>query len=69
MGWITTTAGQRAVTMEDRNLTPIIVLNFNPHAVRAALAREDAQEECHRSGVRLLPNENWQELKVAMDVI
>ena len=66
MGWITTTAGQRAVTMEVRNPTPIIVLNCNPHA---ALAREDAQEECHRSGVRLLPNENWQELKVAMDVI
>ena len=36
--WITTTAGQRAVTMEGRKPTPIIVRDFNPHAVSAALA-------------------------------
>ena len=67
--WITTTAGQRAVTMEDRKPTPIIVRDFNPHAVRAALAREDVQEGCHRGGVQRLPNGNWQEIKVAVDVI
>ncbi|KAH9061807.1 hypothetical protein EDB83DRAFT_2604653 [Lactarius deliciosus] len=40
MRWITTTSGQRAVTMEGRTPTPIIVRDFNPYAVRAALARE-----------------------------
>ena len=72
MRWITTTAGQRAVTMEERTPTPIIVRDFNPYAVRAALAREAAQgrpQECERDVQRQLPNGNWQVLKVEEDVI
>ena len=68
--WITTTAGQRAVTMEDRSPTPIIVHDFNPYAVRAALARETSQgwmQECEKS--RVLPNGNRQTVKVEEDVI
>ena len=68
--WITTTAGQRAVTMEDRSPTPIIVHDFNPYAVRAALAREASQgwtQECEKS--RVLPNGNRQTIKVEEDVI
>ena len=38
MDWISTTAGQRAVMMEDGPPSPIIVRDFNPYAVRAALA-------------------------------
>jgi hypothetical protein len=34
--WIATTAGQRAVTLEDRTPTPIIVRDFNPYSVRVA---------------------------------
>jgi hypothetical protein len=58
--WITTTTGQRAVTIEDRTPTPIIVRDFNPHAVRAALAREKSQ---------VLPNGNRQVVKIEEDVI
>jgi hypothetical protein len=57
---ITDTAGQRAVTMEDGTPTPIIVRDFNPHAVRAALAREKS---------RVLPNGNRQAVKMEEDVI
>ena len=69
--WITTTAGQRVVTMEDRKPTPIIVRDFNPHAVSAALAREAAARGRSRGcdhGTRL-PNGNRQVVKVAEDVI
>ena len=38
MYWISTTAGQRAVMMEVVLPSPIIVQDFNPYAVRAALA-------------------------------
>ena len=68
--WITTTAGQRAVMMEDRSPTPIIVHNFNLYAVHAALAREASQgrtQECEKSWV--LPNGNRQTIKVEEDVI
>jgi hypothetical protein len=58
--WITTTAGQRAVTMEENAPTPIIVRDFNPYAVRAALAREKS---------RILPNGNKQTLKAEEGVI
>jgi hypothetical protein len=58
--WITTTAGQRAVTMEENTPTPIIVRDFNPYAVRAALAREKS---------RILPNGNKQTLKAEEGVI
>jgi hypothetical protein len=50
---ITTTAGQRAVTMEDGASTPIIVRDFNPYAVRSARARAAAggqlQQRCNWS--------------------
>ena len=68
--WITTTAGQRAVTMEDRSPTPIIVHDFNLYAVRAALVCEASQgqtQECKKSQV--LPNGNRQTIKVEEDVI
>ena len=42
MPWITTTAGQRAVTMEGDAPAPIIVQDFNPYAVHAARARAAA---------------------------
>ena len=70
--WITTTAGQRAVTMEERTPTPIIVRDFNPYAVRDALARGAAQgrsNECDRGIQKQLPNGNRQVVKVAEDVI
>ncbi|KAF8492162.1 hypothetical protein F5888DRAFT_1731366 [Russula emetica] len=60
MRWITTTAGQRAVTMEDSASTPIIVRDFNPYAVRSARARAAAggqlQQQCDWNEV--LPNGN-----------
>ncbi|KAI9450185.1 hypothetical protein BJY52DRAFT_1175761 [Lactarius psammicola] len=73
MRWITTTSGQRAVTMEEHTPTPIIVRDFNPYAVRAALAHEVTQErsrECDGGAEQQrLPNGNWQVLKVAEAVI
>ncbi|KAF8258992.1 hypothetical protein EI94DRAFT_1752770 [Lactarius quietus] len=71
MPWVTTSAGQRAVTMEDNKPTPIIVRDFNPYAVRAALARQAArglsQEFDHDA--RQLPNGNRQVVKVEENVI
>ena len=72
MRWIMTTAGQRAVTMEDNTPTPIIVRDFNPYAVRAALAQGRAQQECDhdvREKSWVLPNGNRQTVKVEEDVI
>ena len=71
-GWITTTAGQRAVMMEDGTSTPIIVRDFNPYAVRAALAQGRMQQECDhdvREKSRVLPNGNKQTVKVEEVVI
>ena len=42
MQWITTTAGQRAVTMEGDPPTPIMVRDFDPYVVLAARARAAA---------------------------
>ena len=70
--WITTTAGQRAVTMEDRTPTRIIVRDFNPYAVRAALAQGRTQQECDEDvhdKLRVLPNGNRQTVKVEENVI
>ena len=70
--WITTTAGQRAVTMEDCTPTPIIVRDFNPYAVRAALAQGWTQQECdHDVGKKsqVLPSGNRQTVNVEEDVI
>ena len=74
MRWITTTAGQRAVTMEERTPTPtpIIARDFNPYAVRAAWASEAAQgrlQECERDTHRQLPNGNLQVVRLKEDVI
>ncbi|KAI9431717.1 hypothetical protein H4582DRAFT_2003725 [Lactarius indigo] len=72
MRWITTTSGQRAVTMEQRVPAPIIVRDFNQYAVRAALARENirgrSSHECDGCS-RELQNGNWQVIKAAEAVI
>jgi hypothetical protein len=71
MRWITTTAGQRAVTMEDGASTPIIVRDFNPYAVRSARARAAArghlEQWCDWS--EDLPNGNVMTIKVADSVL
>jgi hypothetical protein len=68
--WITTTAGQRAVTMEDRTPTPIIVRDFNPYAVReAAQGRSQEGDRDAREMSRVLPNGNRQTVKMEEDVI
>jgi hypothetical protein len=71
MRWITTTAGQRAVTMEDNAPTPIIVRDFNPYAVRSARARASAsghsQQRC--DWIEDLPNGNRMALKVEDSVL
>jgi hypothetical protein len=71
MRWITTTAGQRAVTMEDGVSTPIIVRDFNPYAVRSARARATAGGHLqHRSDwSEELPNGNLMTLRVDDSVI
>ncbi len=61
--------------MEERTPTPIIVRDFNPYAVRAALAREVTRErsqECDggaQQQQQQLPNGNRQVLKVAEAMI
>ena len=69
--WITTTAGQRAVTMEDGASTPIIVRDFNPYAVSSARARAAAaghlQQRCDWR--EDLPNGNLMTLKVDDSVL
>ncbi|KAH9038808.1 hypothetical protein EDB85DRAFT_392455 [Lactarius pseudohatsudake] len=71
MRWITTTSGQRAVTMEERSPTPIIVRDFNSYAVRAALAREATQwgSQEYDGDAQQLPNGNRRVLEVAEAVI
>jgi hypothetical protein len=71
MRYITTMAGQRAVTMKDAASTPIIVRDFNPYAVRSARARAAAgghlQQGCDWS--EDLPNGNMMGLKVDDSVL
>jgi hypothetical protein len=68
--WITTTAGQRAVAMEDTVPTPIIVRDFNPYTVRAARARAVAKgQPQHRNWADPLPNGNWMALTVEESVL
>lgn len=59
MYWISTTAGQRAVTLENTTPSPIIVRDFNPYAVRAArvLAAENEPSE-KGNWSQQLPNRN-----------
>ena len=70
MRWITTTAGQRAVAMEDAALTPIIVRDFNPYTVRTARACAAARgqsQQCNWS--EPLPNGNRTILTVEETVL
>jgi hypothetical protein len=64
MRWKTTTAGQRAVTLEDTIPTSIIVRDFNPYAVRAARALASASEQSQQGDwIKQLPNGNQMTLK------
>ena len=70
MRWITTTAGQRAITMEDSTPTPIIVRDFNPYAVHSALAqvaKSGRSQRCNWS--EQLPNGNRMALKTEDSVL
>lgn len=70
MRWITTTAGQRSVTMEEGAPTPILVRDFNPYAVRAARARAIASGQSRRCNWgEELPNGNKMTLKVEDSVL
>ncbi len=72
MRWITTTAGQRAVTMEENAPTPIIVRDFNPYAVRSVRARAEASghpQQQRRDWNEVLPNGNRMMLKVEDSVL
>jgi len=72
MRWITTTAGQRAVTMEENSPTPIIVRDFNPYAVRSVRARAEASghpQQQQRDWNEVLPNGNRMMLKVEDSVL
>ena len=68
--WITTTAGQRAVTLEGRMPSPIIMRDFNPYAVRAAraLAAEKGRSE-QGNWSQQLPNGNQMTLTVEDSVL
>jgi hypothetical protein len=70
MRWMTTTAGQRSVTMEDRAPTPVIVRDFNPYAVRVARAVAAANGQWQQGNwSKQLPNGNRMALKVKDSVI
>ena len=70
MRWITTTAGQRSVTMEESAPTPIIVRDFNPYAVRSVQARAMASGQSQRCNWgQQLPNGNRMTLKVEDSVL
>ena len=64
------TAGQRAVMLEDRMPTPIIVRDFNPYAVRAARVLASASGQSQQGNwSKQLPNGNRMSLKVEDSVI
>lgn len=61
---VETTAGQRAVMLEDKMPSPIIVRDFNPYAVRAARTLASASELLQQGGwSKQLPNGNQMNLK------
>lgn len=60
---VETTAGQRAVMIEDRMPTPIIVRDFNPYAVRAARALASASQQSQGDWSKQLPNGNKMTLR------
>ena len=68
--YIETTAGQRAVMLEGRILTPIILRDFNPYAVRAARALASASRQSQQGNWSTqLPNGNRMTLKVEDSVL
>jgi len=70
MHYIETTTGQRAVMLEDRMPTPIIVRDFNPYAVRAARALASASGQSQEGNwSKQLPNGNRMSLKVEGSVL
>ena len=70
MYYTATTAGQRAVMLECRTSTPIIVRDFNPYAVRAARALASAIGQSQEGNwSTLLPNGNRMSLKVEDSVL
>ncbi|KAI0285739.1 hypothetical protein BC826DRAFT_111070 [Russula brevipes] len=71
MRWITTTAGQRAVTMEDVGApTPIIVRDFNPYMVRSARGGVSANGRPRGyNWSAQLPNGNRMAVKVEESVL
>ena len=64
---IETTAGQRAVMLEDRMPTPIILRDFNPYAVRTARTLAPESEQGNWS--KQLSNGNWMTLNVEDSVL
>jgi hypothetical protein len=70
LSWITTTAGQRSVTIKGGNTTPIIVRDFNPNSVRAARVLATASgKSLQGSWSTQLPNGNSMSLKAEDSVI
>ena len=70
MDYTETTAGQRAVMLEDRMPTRIIVRDFNPHAVRAARVLASASGQSQQGNwSKQLPNGNRMSLKVEDSVL
>ena len=70
MAWITTTTGQRIVTLEARTPTPIVVRDFNPYTVRATRALAAANGGSRQGNWSMqLPNGNWKTLKVKDSVL
>ena len=64
---VTTTAGQRVVTLKDRAPSRVIVRDFNPYVVRAARAL--ATGKTQDGNRRKLPNGNQTTLKVEGSVL
>ncbi|KAI0285743.1 hypothetical protein BC826DRAFT_1050602 [Russula brevipes] len=71
MRWVTMTAGQRAVTMQDVGATtPIIVRDFNPYMVRSARGRVSANGRPQGyNWSAQLPNGNRMAVKVEESVL
>ena len=68
--YVLTTAGQRAVMLQDRIPTPIILRDFNPYAVRTARALASASGQSQQGNwSKQLPNGNTMSLKVEDSVL
>ena len=68
--WITTTAGQRAVALDDGMPRSILLRDFNPYAVRAASALPAADGQSQQGNwSKQLPNGNRMTLIVEDSVL